>query len=185
MSRCDPLVRLLRWRIVVPWLVALSGCATAPQAPPNVIPGPLEAPSGETPFLHAHAEGTQSYECASSGDHAEWKFKGPNAVLSGDGGALLGIHYGGPTWQAADGSKVVGTLVASAPARDGHSIPQLLLKAKAHTGDGVFTKVRSIQRLATHGGQPPGVRCSESEVGQKIDVPYSATYVFLVERDRD
>lgn len=170
-------------KIVVASFLALAGCTTAEPLPPDDVPAALQAPAGERLVLRVHAQGTQSYECTAAGDHGEWKFKGPNAVLNGDRDALIGIHYGGPTWEAVDGSKVVGALVASVPAADGHSIPQLLLKAKATSGDGTFSRIRSIQRLETRGGEAPGTQCGVADAGRKVDVPYSAVYVFYGARD--
>jgi hypothetical protein len=160
--------------------IALSGCAT--NAP--LVPYAVRATQSERPLLQLLAEGTQAYQCTETTSGPEWKFKGPTAVLKTANGAQLGTHYAGPTWEFTDGSKVVGTAISSAPAADRKSIPRLMLAAKLHEGQGLFADVDAVQRLATHGGQPPSITCEKGELGKRIDVPYTATYVFLTEGPR-
>ena len=155
--------------------LALGGCATS--AP--IVPYAVRGTADEHPLVQLLAEGSQAYECIETNNGPEWKSKGPTAVLKTPNGTQLGKHYAGPTWEFTDGSKVVGSTVASARAGDRQSIPRLLLDAKAHEGSGVFSEVSAIQRLATHGGQPPAIACEKLDLGKRIDVPYTATYVFL------
>jgi hypothetical protein len=159
---------------------ALAGCAT--NAP--LVPYAVRAPQGDRTLVQLLAEGTQAYECTETTSGPEWKFKGPTAVLKTANGAQLGTHYAGPTWEFTDGSKVVGTPIASARAADRASIPRLLLAARSHEGAGLFSDVGAVQRLATRGGQPPSIACEKMELGKRIDVPYTATYVFLTEGAR-
>jgi len=55
------------------------------------------------------------------------------------------------------------------------AIPQLLLKATAHRGDGLLGSVSYIQRLDTHGGVAPAGTCN---AGAQQAVGYSALYRF-------
>ena len=64
-------------------------------------------------------------------------------------------HYAGPTWEAADGSKVVGSAVAHDDGPDHEAVPWLLLTATNNSGSGLFGNVRAIQRLHTVGGKAP------------------------------
>jgi hypothetical protein len=162
----------------------LGGCATNAAISPRDVPYAVRAPATEHAILQVFAEGVQEYECVEGWDRRGWKFKGPVAVLKTANGAELGKHYAGPTWEFTDGSKVVGQVIASAPARDRKSIPRLLLGAKAHEGSGVFSEVTEIQRLATRGGGAPGSTCEFSELGRVARVPYTATYVFLTSDGR-
>src|SRR3954471_7044351 len=136
-------------------LVGIASCASNQAPLADRVPPSLVAPSSEHVVAKVHAKGTQAYECLAGVAGTQWKFLGPKAVLTDDRGEQVGTHYAGPTWEAADGSKVVGRAVANAPADDGVSIPQLLLKATGTTGTGRFSKVTSIQRLGTHDGQAP------------------------------
>ena len=147
------------------------------------IPEKLAPPINEEGLLDVMAQGFQVYECAEGKSGApEWVFRGPEATLSDSAGALVGKHFAGPTWEATDGSRVVGEMVASSPAEDARSIPQLLLRAKSHSGAGRFASVSSIQRLQTRGGLAPSSGCSVDQLGTVLESPYVARYFFYVEK---
>jgi hypothetical protein len=155
---------------------ALAGCASAP-----TVPGPLRVPAAQSLIKELHATGVQIYECQpSKGDASkfEWSFKGPEAALSTGGGKNIGRHYGGPTWEGKDGSRVVGEVVASSPSTKPNSIPWLLLRAKATSGNGLFAHVQFIQRLNTVGGSVAAGGCSPQQAGQQLRAAYTADYAF-------
>ena len=68
--------------------------------------------------------------------------------------------------------------MASIDSIDSESIPWLLLNAVAHTGKGVLTTVTTIQRVHTHGGQPPTEGCDASHRDAQTKSAYSADYCF-------
>lgn len=143
-----------------------------------VVVAELAPPKDEVLLLRAFADGVQIYECVRGETSPVWKFLAPEAELADDLGHVIGTHYAGPTWQSNDGSKVAGKVVSSVDAADPGAIPHLLIRASAHEGSGVLTKVRSIQRLQTSGGRAPAGTCREEDVGQKTRVRYKATYYF-------
>ena len=167
-----------RVMLVTAMMVAagLAGCATAPNAPEALRP-----PAGQELVLALQADGVQIYDCAAAAKGGyEWKFRAPEATLRDVGGKPMGSHYAGPTWRAPDGSTVVAEVRSKAAAKDPANIPLLLLAAKSHgDGDGLFSKVSSIQRLETVGGQAPSTSCgSATDLARVARVPYSATYYF-------
>lgn len=120
--------------------------------------------------------GVQIYQCTAGA----WAFLEPAANLVGfavgTSGVKTAIHYKGPTWESTnDGSLVQGVTIASSPVPG--SIPQLLLKATANRGTGIFGTVTYINRLDTQGGAAPTGSCTS---GQTIGVPYTAQYLFYV-----
>ena len=154
-------------------LAAPASPAFAREVPENLVPPPSQV------FLFdLRAEGAQVYECAEGKAGFEWAFRGPDATLTEASGKPAGRHYGGPTWEALDGSKVVGEVAASAPSEDADSITQLLLKAKSHAGEGRFAKVVAVQRLQTRGGKAPAAGCTQDKVGKQYRSAYSARYYF-------
>ena len=159
--------------------VMLAGCATN-VPPPDVAPA-LRVPAGQSAYAVALATGVQIYECAAKpadpGAWA-WTFRAPEAALSDTAGRALGKHYAGPTWQALDGSVVVGQVKASDPAPNPGAIPWLLLSAKSATGAGLFAATTSIQRVQTAGGVAPTEPCGAANAQQMVRVPYTATYYF-------
>src|SRR5690349_1101897 len=110
---------------------------------PPVVPNNLKAPTGELPILKVTAKGVQIYICTANATDAakfEWTLKAPEAELFDDQGGKVGKHYAGPTWEAADGSKVVGEAKERADSPGGKGIPWLLLKAKETSGNGLLSK---------------------------------------------
>lgn len=144
------------------------------------VPANLQFANGETATLRLEAKGVQIYECKNSAQDAakfEWAFKSPEAELFDTTGKPFGKHYGGPTWESNDGSKVVGEVKTRADSPDAASIPWLLLSAKSILGNGVFSGTKAIQRINTVGGKASGM-CGAAEVGKILRVSYTATYVY-------
>jgi Protein of unknown function (DUF3455) len=153
-----------------------AGCATAPS-----VPGPLQVPAAQALIKQLHATGVQIYQCQPAKNDPsqfEWAFKQPEAALLTKGGRNFGKHYGGPSWEANDGSKVIGEVIAHYDSPNPNSIPLLLLRAKATSGNGVFTGVQFVQRLNTVGGNAPLVACRQDQAGQQLRATYTADYLF-------
>jgi len=173
----------MKMRLLVPAVLSALALALASfqsnstLRAPYVVP-PLTPPKGEVILFRAFADGVQIYECVAGGNGPMWAFKGPEADLTDDRSTPIGKHYAGPTWEASDGSKVVGRVVASVEASDPSAIPHLLLKAEASEGAGKLSRVRSIQRLQTTGGRPPRDACTQTMLAREARVPYTATYYF-------
>lgn len=166
-------------------LVLLSSCISSSAVTLPDIPEALRPPADQVLALEAHATGVQIYECSASKDQParfEWVFKAPEAELADSTGQKIGKHYAGPTWELADGSKVVGEAKARDAGPDPEAIPWLLLSAKSNSGTGVFGQTRSIQRLQTAGGKAPSAPCGSDNAQQVARVPYTATYYFYAAR---
>jgi hypothetical protein len=148
--------------------------AIAQQVPQN-----LEPPAGEQLLLQVHAKGDQIYSCKADGAQFSWTLKEPDAQLFDKDGKPFGKHFAGPSWEAADGSRITGKAAANAPSPDADSIPWLLVKVVSHSGAGVLVPVTSLQRINTKGGKAPASGCDATHVGQETRVPYSADYVFF------
>ncbi len=103
----------------------------------------------------------------------------PQANLFNDEGRLIGTHFIGPTWQANDGSSVVGAKLQAATV-DPSAVPWLLLQAKSHATEvGRFSDVSYVQRLSTVGGNAPTDVCDATHnLGAVVQVAYSADYFF-------
>jgi hypothetical protein len=164
-------------------ITLLAGCASSPmpEDPTPVVPDSLKVPSGQVLTQALRADGVQIYECRQSQADAkkyEWVLKAPDAVLLDHAGNKVGRHYEGPTWESNDGSKVVGEVKGRDDGPDAGAIPWLLLSAKAVSGNGVFSEIRSVQRLYTAAGKAPAAGCNASLKGAQERVPYTATYFF-------
>jgi hypothetical protein len=160
-----------------------SAAADPPKTESAPVPDSIKVPATEAFSFAATAKGVQIYECRAKKDDPaqfEWVLKAPEAELFDRDGKRIGKHYAGPTWESNDGSKVLGELKARADAKDTNAIPWLLLGVKKHEGEGVFSKVTSIQRVDTVGGKAPAGGCESASAGKEISVSYTATYYFYV-----
>jgi hypothetical protein len=164
-------------------LAALAGCATDRLAMAPEVPDSLKVPDRLALSHQIPATGVQIYDCvASKADSAkfEWVFRAPEAALFDTSGRSIGKHYAGPTWEANDGSKVVGEVKGRDDGPDSTAIPWLLLVAKSNSGRGDFSRVQSIQRVNTVGGKAPAGGCDQAQAGKEARVPYKAIYYFYV-----
>jgi hypothetical protein len=158
----------------------LFGCVSGrPTA--AVVPASVQVPADRTLLLRARAIGVQIYVCeATPADPTrfDWVFKAPEAELTDRSGKLIIRHFAGPSWQAPDGSTVVGEVVAKDNGPDPMAIPWLLLRAKSTTGTGVLSGTQNIQRLNTVGGKAPAGGCGAGLAGSEVRVHYTADYLF-------
>jgi hypothetical protein len=172
-------------RVLLPAIAAAAAAASlAPAAHAGpaepTVPADIKVEAGNKLFLVGHAVGVQIYKCNATTSGYSWGLSGPRADLYGDNGKLIATHFRGPTWQATDGSKAVGTLVRPVTV-DPTAIPWLLLSAKGSSGpDGDrLADTTFIQRIATTGGlMPPAGECNAITAGTEKEVDYTADYYF-------
>jgi Protein of unknown function (DUF3455) len=172
--------------LLAPFVTAIAlllfGTTPAQKPPRPDVHKIIAAPEDEDIVLVAHASGSQIYVCQAGTDQKlSWTLKGPEAELSDDSGKNIGRHFAGPTgptWRLNEGSEVTGKKDTSEDAPDAGAIPWLRLRATGHSGNGVFAKVTTIQRIHTKGGQPPATGCDDSHRGAEVKSSYSADYYF-------
>lgn len=154
----------------VHWIFALAAFAGAAHA---------QAPATKSAAIEAFAKGVQIYTCKAANGSYAWTLKAPEASLSDAKGHAIAKHFAGPSWQAEDGSVVVGEPVQASPSPDAGAIPWIVLHAKSHTGSGEMASVQYIVRTRTEGGVAPASGCDASHAGAEVRVPYSAVYLFF------
>ena len=178
-------MRLAHCRRLLAGLLAAVAAGTAVQAAdaapaPPAVPPTIVVEAGHKPFLVGHAVGVQIYTCKVVPGGFAWSPATPRADLYDDHGNVIVTHFGGPSWQARDGSTVVGSRVDGVTV-DPTAIPWLLLAASGSPGpDGDrLTGTKFIQRIATTGGlSPAAAECDAESVGTAREIPYTADYVF-------
>jgi hypothetical protein len=165
-------------------LVAASLIVSASSAMATVdnakLPEPVRAPAGHEMSLWSVGIGDITYACREKADQPgsyAWVFVAPVATLFDKDQKAIGKYYNGPTWEAADGSRVTGKQLAVAPGGEGN-IPLQLVQAAPAEGKGVMQGVSYIQRLNTRGGVAPAANCNKDSVGNEQTVRYQADYVF-------
>jgi hypothetical protein len=157
-------------------MMVLAGLIFVSPVKAQAVPEDLKPPASEKLVVQVHATGDQIYTCQVSNTPATWVLKAPDAKLFTSDGKVFGKHFAGPSWEAADGSRVVGKAAANAAAPDADAVPWLLVKAVSHAGKGVLSPVTFIQRINTQGGKAPADGCNAA--GLEVRVPYSADYLF-------
>jgi hypothetical protein len=173
-------------RLLLVGIVAAAAVLTLTQVaqagpPPPVVPTKIQVPDGNKVFLVGHAIGVQIYSC----NGVSWGSATPRANLYDDHGKLIITHFAGPTWQAKDGSRVVGQVVDFVTV-DPTAIPWVLLSASTTPGpDGDrLVATTYVQRIATTGGlAPPAADCNATTAGTVAEVPYTADYYFWKRTD--
>ena len=166
---------------VMLWLVAVGASLVAPIFAQNS----LEPPADQKPILTVKGDGVQVYACkdAAGGSGAQWTLVAPDAKLLDASGKVVGTHGAGPFWKSVDGSVVKGQVVAKNNAPGAGDVAWLLLKANAHEGDGVMSKVEYIRRTETHGGAAPATGCDGQHLNVELRVAYTATYTFYAAKN--
>jgi hypothetical protein len=154
-------------------LVALSLSTVSAMA--LNIPATLVPPQAGPLIGTFAAKGVQTYVCTVKGGANEWDFKAPEAELVDAQGKPFAKHYAGPTWEAPDGSKVVGKVLASEPAPTTGAIPWLLLSAES-SGSGILAGARFVQRVNTSGGAGPTGACPTAGTERRVE--YTGDYIF-------
>jgi hypothetical protein len=190
--------------LVLAVAIAMPQVARAERGQP-IVPPPMPAdlelsPDEFTPFLVAHAIGTQGYVCVAVGAAYKWVPFGPQATLfDADGGQVM-THFLSPepytqvlspTWQHSRDTSVVWGRVLKISSDANYvapdAIPWLLLEASVvgdgPTGGDRMTITRRIQRLNTVEGKAPTTGCAVVEdIGKRALVPYETDYYFYREK---
>jgi len=148
-------------------LAAVAGCIHA------------KGQAAKPPAIEAFGKGAQIYSCQAVNGSYAWVFKAPDAALSDAHGHAIGRHFAGPSWQAEDGSVVVGEPLSVSPSPDAGAVAWIVMRAKSHSGQGEMASVRYIVRTRTKGGVAPATGCDASHAGSVTRVPYSAIYIFF------
>ena len=169
--------------IVSTLVLAVSACASTRSPVLDAgVPDALKPDASESLAMVVAADGVQIYECRAAKQQPgayEWAFVAPEAKLFDTRGEEIGKHYAGPRWEAADGSKIVGSVKAQSDAPRPQAIPWLLLTAKSDGVPGFFSSITSVQRVNTVGGVAPRTGCSQSAAGTVVRMPYAADYYFF------
>ena len=164
----------------------LAGCAGV-KAPPKEytqerLDDQIQVPAGHVVALETTAVGILNYECKANpamGGNIGWVLASPQADLTDRTGKNIGKYSGPPaTWTHMDGSTVVGTQVAVAPRPGATNLAYQLSKGTPGATAGAMQNITFIQRIKTKGGQDLSKACTQTDVGDKLTLPYQADYIF-------
>ena len=159
--------------------VIAAPCIAAVAEPAGIAPNLRPAAEEQAAFV-LNAQGVQVYACrprANDPNAYGWSFVAPEATLA-EGGATVGRHFAGPTWESSSDRSSVKGAVRERQDGGAGNIPWLLLAATPAATEGRFAGISSVQRVATKGGVEPTAPCDASKVGEEMRVPYTADYYF-------
>ena len=154
---------------------AVHAGAEAPE-----VPSTIAVEEGHKPVLVADAVGVQIYSCTAADASYRWNLVAPRADLYDEDGRFFGTHFGGPTWQAKDGSLVKAALdrrVTVDPTAIDWFRLRVTHQVAGADGDRL-TATTFIQRVQTTHGLAPTRTCNAESLGDVEEVPYTAVYVF-------
>ena len=170
------------------------------------VPGNIQVPATNTPYLVGHATGTQNYVCLPTATGFKFTLFTPEATLFNENGKQIITHYFSPnpdeagnvvraTWQSRDTSTVWGSVGPNDSSSDSAFVKPgaiawlkvtVVGNEEGPSGGDKLTQTTFIQRLNTNGGLAPATGCaSPSDVGHEAFVPYTADYFFYKEKNKD
>ena len=164
----------------------LAGCAGV-EAPPKEyvqdrLDDQIQVPAGNVVALETTAVGVLNYECKANpamGGNIGWVLVSPQAELVDRTGKTVAKYSGPPaTWTHMDGSSVVGMQVAVAPRPGSTNLSYQLAKGTPAATPGAMQNITYIQRIKTKGGQDLSKACTQTDMGDKLTLPYQADYIF-------
>lgn len=174
-------------------LAVVAGTATLMAACSGVKPPPkeyaqerlddqIQVQAGNVVALETTATGLLNYECKTNANAAGtigWVLVSPQAELVDRTGKEVAKYSGPPaTWTHMDGSSVVGQQIAVAPRPGATNLAYQLSKGTPGAAPGVLQNITYIQRVKTKGGQDLSKACAQSNLGDKLTLPYQADYIF-------
>jgi len=148
----------------------------APTRPSLGLFSRIKAPTEVDPVLELVAVGVQIFRCEQDKEGFHWVFRLPEAELRDARGQVVGHHGANYSFEHADGSRLIGTIVGYDSPSSDDSLRWLLLRTQSY-GQGEFDKMTYVQRVETSGGLPPA-RCSAEQLNQILRVPFSAKFIF-------
>ncbi|HEY2605795.1 DUF3455 domain-containing protein [Paraburkholderia sp. RL18-103-BIB-C] len=159
----------MRNSISAGWLLAVVGTSAGAAT--------IDPPDARA-LLSATASGVQIYACEYDANHTlGWVFRSPRATLFDTHGTAVIEHSAGPSWEAPDGSRIVGHVLAQMPGETPDSLPNLLLETRSTGAKGMLSEVRYVQRTRATGGTAPTATCTVEHASGSS--PYIATYKFF------
>jgi hypothetical protein len=140
----------------------------------------IKVPDTVEPVLRLQGRGVQVFRCEPRGTGYAWVFRLPEADLVDGAGKAVIRHGANFSFEHADGSRLLATVLDFDEPSDPNNLRWLLLSARSF-GQGALTGVVYVQRVNTVGGMPP-TRCAPAQQNRLLRVDFSADFVFYKPR---
>lgn len=148
-------------------LSLLSGCST--------LVGPQDPLADATAVYSYEVRGSVAFRCDYDASGPYWHYEGIAGALLNDKGIRRAVLETNAGITHADGSHLEAEIVETRRERGPGNLPDALFKATAPE-KGALRDIRWIERRNARGGMPL-TRCSASQRGSRLSVPFQARYI--------
>lgn len=152
--------------------LALAGCSTI-----QSIFDPLSPGADASAAFVLSAQGIQQFQCTADANGRYWKFITPQAELKDAKGHVVARQGSEGSVFAKDGSILVAKIEKYADDASPGNLRDLVYRTTWRGKEGMLTGITHIKRSNGKGGVPL-TRCSPSQLGSTLKVPFTATYTF-------
>lgn len=148
-------------------LFLLSGCST--------LIDPQDPLADATAVYSYEARGSVAFRCDYDASGPYWRYEGISGTLMNEKGVRRAVLEADAGITHADGSHLAAKIVETRRERGPGNLPDALFTATAPK-KGSLRGVRWIERRNAEGGMPL-TRCSASQRGSRLSVPFRARYI--------
>lgn len=152
--------------------VMLAGCSSITE----LFSDPLTPQKGVV-VLDLTGTGYQQFQCTADKKGRYWRFVSPKVELKDKSGKVVATQGSDFTFTAPDGSVLTGKIVRWDEKTSPLNVRSVLFETHGHGKTGVLTGIGWVKRIEGKGGIPQ-TRCSASQLGSFLQVPFTARYVF-------
>lgn len=132
---------------------------------------------GLTAVYSWSAQGSMRFACSYDEAGSFWQAVGAEAELkSDDGRTQATLSYNGII-HARDGSSIVIKVVQAAAQQNAANLRTALYEVEGADSTGLLRGIRLVERKHAQGGMPLAP-CSPAQRGQRLDVPFTARFIF-------
>lgn len=156
--------------VVLP--VVLTGCSTL-----QSFFDPLSPGADSSAAFVLTGEGVQQFQCTADANGRFWKFITPQAQLRDRQGRVVARQGSEGSFFATDGSILAAKIEKYAEKSTAGNIRDLVYRTTSRGKQGMLTGITHVKRSEGKGGVPL-TRCSPSQLGATLKVPFTATYTF-------
>ena len=135
-----------------------------------------ETLAGRTAVYSWTAKGRMHFTCTYDQQGLYWKFNRPSDTLHSDDGRQQGTLNSDWSITGRDGSRLQARILLNGPSVRSTDLRNAVFEATPVSG-GMFARISRVERTQAKGGMPL-TKCSASQRGQHLSVPFEARYVF-------
>lgn len=162
----------MRQLLSIALTLTLAGCSSF-----QSFFDPLAPSSDSSAAFVLTGKGVQQFQCTADANGRYWKFITPEAQLTDGKGRTLARQGSEGNFFAKDGSILVAKIEKYSEKTTAGNLRDLVYTTSSRGKKGILTGITHVKRSQGKGGVPL-IRCSASQLGSTLKVPFTATYTF-------